>query len=269
MLPISRFGRYGPLGPDDPDNSQPFMSALRLLQEQGGLAPVQPSNVRNSSAFPSESAASTPPPPSPSVVIGWAPTPSQRESPTPSTFTEIPLEELEALRALIPSPTQDAFRITDHELQEILDAIPNLSQEEAAAMFRVLAGIPANRIQSHFLESVRTSVHGVLSSSDGGSTTPVQLPMEIDPSQGNLGNPIVITDSSQESQAIDARIASSFVSPPDLPISDALISAPALSQGTRAHIASLLTEGGDYEEVGSGHRAGQDGTPILPETVRA
>jgi hypothetical protein len=249
MLPISRFGRYGPLGPDDPDNSQPFMSALRLLQEQGGLAPVQPSNVRNSSAFPSESAASTPPPPSPSVVIGWAPTPSQRGSPHPSTITEVPLEELEALRALIPSPTQDAFRITDLELQEILEAIPNLSQEEAAAMFRVLGGIPTDRIQTHFLESIRTSVHGVLSSSDGGSTTPVQLPMEIDPSQGNLGNPIVITDSSQEIQAIDTRIASSFAPPPALPISDVLISAPAFSEGTRAQIASLLTEGGDYSQI--------------------
>jgi hypothetical protein len=62
MLPISRFGRYGPLGPDDPDNSQPFISALRLLQEQGGLAPVQPErNIRTSSAFPSESDVSTPP----------------------------------------------------------------------------------------------------------------------------------------------------------------------------------------------------------------
>jgi hypothetical protein len=105
MLPISRFGRYGPLGPDDPDNSQPFMSALRLLQEQGGLAPVQPSNIRNSSAFPSESDATTPPPPSPSVVIGWAPTPSQRASPSPSNITEVPPGELEALRALVPSPT--------------------------------------------------------------------------------------------------------------------------------------------------------------------
>jgi hypothetical protein len=249
MLPISRFGRYGPLGPDDPDNSQPFISALRLLQEQGGLAPVQPSNVCNSSAFPSESTASTPPPPSPSVIIGWAPMPSQRESPTPSTTTEVLLEELEALRALVPSPTREAFRITDPELQEILEAIPNLSQEEAAAMFCILGGIPADRIQTHFLESIRTLVHGMMSSSDGGSNTPVQLPMEIDPSPGNLGNPIEIPDSSQEVQAIDTRIASSFAPPPALPISDILISTPAFSKGTRAQIASLLTEGGDYSQI--------------------
>jgi hypothetical protein len=162
MLPISRFGRYGPLGPDDPDNSQPFISALRLLQEQGGLAPAQPSNIRTSSAFPSESDASTPPPPSPSVIIGWAPTPSQRNSPACSTLTEVPPEELEALRALIPSPTQEAFRIMDAELQEILTAIPNLSQEEAADMFHALSSVPTDRIQAHFLESVRNSVYGVL-----------------------------------------------------------------------------------------------------------
>jgi hypothetical protein len=249
MLPISRFGRYGPLGPDDPDNSQPFMSALRLLQEQGGLAPVQPSNIRNSSAFPSESDASTPPPPSPSVVIGWAPTPSQPNSPTPSTLTEVPPEELEALRALVPSPTQEAFRITDAELQEILEAIPNLSQEEAAAMFRALDGVPAERIQPHFLESVRNSVHGVMSSSDGGSHTPTQAPMEIDPSPGHLANPIVLSDSSQETQAINTRISSSFAETPILPITDALISAPAYSKGTREHVASLLTEGGDYSQL--------------------
>jgi hypothetical protein len=249
MLPISRFGRYGPLGPDDPDNSQPFISALRLLQEQGGLAPVQPGNVRNSSAFPSESDASTPPPPSPSVVIGWAPTPSQRNSPTPSNLTEVPLEELEALRALVPSPTQEAFRITDAELQEILAAIPNLPQEEAAAMFRALEGIPMDRIQPHFLESVRTSVYGVVSSSDGGSHTPVQAPMEIDPSPGHLDNPIVLSDSSQETRAIDTRIASSFAATPVLPISDALISAQAYPTGTREHVASLLTEGGDYSQL--------------------
>jgi hypothetical protein len=213
MLPISRFGRYGPLGPDDPDNSQPFISALRLLQEQGGLAPIQPSNIRNSSAFPSETDASTPPQPSPSVVIGWAPTPSQRASLAPSTIPEIPQEELDALRALVPSPTQEAFRILDADLQEILAAIPNLSQEEAAAMFRALQGVPADRIQSHFLESIRTSVYGVLSPSDGGSHTPVQAPMEIDPSPGRLDNPIVLSDSSQEAQAINTRIDSSFTAP--------------------------------------------------------
>jgi hypothetical protein len=249
MLPISCFGRYGPLGPDDPDNSQPFISALRLLQEQGGLAPVQPSNIRNSSAFPSEAEASTPPPPSPSVVIAWAPTPSQRVSPAPSTTTEIPPEELDALRALVPSPTQAAFRILDADLQEILAAIPNLSQEEAAAMFRALEGVPAERIQSHFLESIRTSVYGVLSPSDGGSHTPVQAPMEIDPSPGRLDNPIVLTDSSQEAQAINMRIDSSFNALPMLPVTDTLISAPAYSTGTRDRIASLLTEGGDYSQL--------------------
>jgi hypothetical protein len=249
MLPISRFGRYGRLGPDDPDNSQPFISALRLLQEQGGLAPVQPNAVRTSSAFPSESDNSTPPPPSPSVVIGWAPTPSQRNSPTPSNVTEIPLEELEALRALIPSPSQEAFRITDADLQEILTAIPNLSQAEAADMFRALSSVPAARIQSHFLESIRTSVHGVLSSSDGGSHTPVQAPMEIDPSPGHHDNPIVLSDASQGSQAINTRIDSSFAAPPVLPVTDALISAHVYSTGTRAHVASLLTEGGDYSQL--------------------
>jgi quinol monooxygenase YgiN len=249
MLPISRFGRYGPLGPDDPDNSQPFISALRLLQEQGGLAPVQPDTIRNSSAFPSESDASTPPPPSPSVVIGWAPTPSQRESPTPSAITEVPPEELEALRALVPSPTQEAFRITDAELQEILEAIPNLPQEEAAAMFRALGDVPADRIQTHFLESVRTSVYGVLSSSDGGSRTPVQAPMEIDPSPGHLDNPIVLSDSSQGTQAINTRIDSSFAASPVLPVTDALTSAPAYSASTRAQVASLLMEGGVYSQL--------------------
>jgi hypothetical protein len=251
MLPISRFGRYGPLGPDDPDNSQPFMSALRLLQEQGGLAPVQPSNIRTSSAFPSESDATTPPPPSPSVVIGWAPTPSQPESPNPSTTTEVPPGELDALRALVPSPpsTQEAFRISDAELQEILEAIPNLSQEEAATMFRALEGVPADRIQTHFLESVRSSVYGVMSSSDGGSHTPTQAPMEIDPAPGHLDNPIVIPDSSQETQAIDTRISSSFAETPILPISDALISAPAYTTDTREHISSLLTEGGEYSQL--------------------
>jgi hypothetical protein len=250
MLPISRFGRYGPLGPDDPDNSQPFISALRLLQEQGGLAPVQPSAVHDSSTFPAESDASTPPPPSPSVVIGWAPpSPSPQPSLDISTLTEVPPEELEALRALVPSPEQDAFRLSDAELREILDAIPNLSQEEAAAMFRVLGGIPTDRIQSHLLESIRTSVYGVLSSSDGGSHTPVQGPMEIDGSPGNLDNPITVSDSSQGEQAIDTRIASSFTATPVLPISDVLISAPAYTEGTRAHIASLLTEGGDYSQI--------------------
>jgi hypothetical protein len=249
MLPISRFGRYGPLGPDDPDNSQPFISALRLLQEQGGLAPVLPSNIHNSSAFPSETDASTPPPPSPSVVIGWAPTPSQRASLAPSTITEIPQEELDALRALVPSPTQEAFRIMDADLQEILAAIPNLSQEEAAAMFRALEGVPADRIQSHFLESIRTSVYGVLSPSDGGSHTPVQAPMEIDPSPGRLDNPIVLSDSSQEEQALNTRIDSSFPVLPILPVTDTLISAPAYATGTREHIASLLTEGGDYSRL--------------------
>jgi hypothetical protein len=249
MLPISRFGRYGPLGPDDPDNSQPFISALRLLQEQGGLAPAQPSNICTSSAFPSESDASTPPPPSPSVIIGWAPTPSQRNSPACSTLTEVPPEELEALRALIPSPTQEAFRITDAELQEILTAIPNLSQEEAADMFHALSSVPTDRIQAHFLESVRNSVYGVLSSSDGGSHTPVQAPMEIDPSPGHLDNPIVLSDPSQETQAIIARIDSSFAATPVLPVTDALISAPVYSTGTRAHVASLLTEGGDYSQL--------------------
>jgi hypothetical protein len=248
MLPISRFGRYGPLGPDDPDNSQPFISALRLLQEQGGLATAQPSNVRNSSAFPSESEASTPPPPSPSIVIGWAPT-QQSTSPTPSTLTVIPPEEMAALRALMPLPSVEAYRVSDEELQEILNAIPNLSQEEAVAMFRVLANIGPDRVQDHLLESIRTSVYGVLSSSDGGSHTPVQLPMEIDPSPGQPDNPIEIPDSSQEAQAIDTRIASSFASPLPLPISDTLLSAPAYTAGTRDHIASLLTEGGDYSQI--------------------
>jgi hypothetical protein len=247
MLPISRFGRYGPLGPDDPDNSQPFMSALRLLQEQGGLAPAKPSNVRNSSAFPSESAASTPPPPSPSIVIGWAP--ALPASPTPSTLTVVPPEEMEALRALMPSPSTAAYRVSDEELQEILDAIPNLSQEEAAAMFRVLGGIGPDKVQAHMLESIRSSVHGVLSSSDGGSHTPVQAPMEIDRSPGQLDNPILVPDSSQEVQAIDTRIASSFASPLPLPISDTLLSAPAYTAGTRDHIASLLTEGGNYSQI--------------------
>jgi hypothetical protein len=131
MLPISRFGRYGPLGPDDPDNSQPFVSALRLLQEQGGLAPAQQSTIPTSSAFPNDPVVNTPPPPSPSVVIGWdlgCQTPSQRQSPTPSTVTEVSPKELKALRALIPSPGQDAYRVSDAELQEILDGIPNLSQ---------------------------------------------------------------------------------------------------------------------------------------------
>jgi quinol monooxygenase YgiN len=249
MLPISRFGRYGPLGPDDPDNSQPFISALRLLQEQGGLAPAQPNAIRTSSAFPSESDTSTPPPPSPSVIIGWAPTPSQRDSPTPSNITEVPPEELVALRALVPSPSQEASRITDAELQEILSAIPNLAQDEAADMFRALSSVPAARIQSHFLESVRTSVHGVLSSSDGGSHTPVQTPMAIDPSPGHPDNPIFLSDSAQETQAINMRIDSSFAATPVLPITDALISAPAYSTGTRAHVASLLTEGGDYSQL--------------------
>jgi hypothetical protein len=249
MLPISRFGRYGPLGPDDPDNSQPFISALRLLQEQGGLAPVLPSNVRNSSAFPTEPEASTPPPPSPSVVIGWAPTPLERESPAPSTVTEVPPEELEALRALVPSPTQEAFRIMDTDIQEIMTAIPNLLREEAAAMFRALEGVPTDRIQAHLLESIRTSVYGVLSSSDGGSTTPIQVPMTLDPSPGRLDNPIILSDSSQGVQAINTRIDSSFTAPPMLPVTDALISAPAFATGTRAHVASLLTEGGDYSQL--------------------
>jgi hypothetical protein len=150
MLPISRFGCYGPLGPDDPDNSQPFMSALRLLQEQGGLAPAQQSTVPTSSAFPLEPEATTPPPPSPSVVIGWDSgfqTPSQRQSPTPSTTTVVPAEELDALRALMPSPTQDAYRISDEDLNEILLAIPNLSQEEAAVMFKMLGGLTSRHIQ--------------------------------------------------------------------------------------------------------------------------
>jgi hypothetical protein len=180
---------------------------------------------------------------------GFQTTPSQRQSPTPSTLTEIPTEEMEALRALMPLPSQDAYRITDAELQEIIDAIPNLSQEEAAAIFRVLAGIPPDRVQAHLLDSIRTSVHSVLSSSDGGSHTPVQLPMEIDPSPGNLDNPIEVSDSSQEEQAIDARIASSFTSPPVLPISDVLLSTPAYMEGTWAHITSLLTEGGDYSQI--------------------
>jgi hypothetical protein len=73
--------------------------------------------------------------------------------------------------------------------------------------------------------------------------------MEIDPSPGNLGNPILIPGSSQESQAVDMRIASSFSSPPILPVSDALMSAPAFTESTRAHISSLLTEGGDYSQI--------------------
>jgi hypothetical protein len=62
MLPISRYGRYGPLGPDDPNNSQPFMSAPCLLQEQGGLAPVQQSTIPTSSAFLVGPVDNTPPP---------------------------------------------------------------------------------------------------------------------------------------------------------------------------------------------------------------
>jgi hypothetical protein len=116
-------------------------------------------------------------------------------------------------------------------------------------MFRALDGVPAARIQTHFLESVRTSIYGVLSSSDGGSHTPKQAPMEIDPAPGNLNNPIVIPDSSQEIQAIDTRVSSSFAETPILPVSDALISAPAYTTGTREHIASLLTEGGEYSQL--------------------
>jgi hypothetical protein len=228
------------------------MYALRLLQEQGGLAPAQQSIIPTSSAFPPGPVDYTPPPPSPSVVIGWDSgfqTLSQCQSPALSTLTEVPIEELEALRALIPSPHQDAYRITDEELQEILDGIPNLSQEEAAAMFKVLGSIPTDRVQEHLLESIQTSVHGVLSSSDGGSHTPVQAPMEIDPSPGNLENPISISDSSQEVQVIDTRIASSFAGPPILPISDASMSALAFTESTREHVASLLTEGGDYSQI--------------------
>jgi hypothetical protein len=116
-------------------------------------------------------------------------------------------------------------------------------------MFRALEGVPADRIQTHFLESVRSSVYGVMSSSDGGSHTPTQAPMEIDPAPGHLDNPIVIPDSSQETQAIDTRISSSFAETPILPISDALISAPAYTTDTREHISSLLTEGGEYSQL--------------------
>jgi hypothetical protein len=116
-------------------------------------------------------------------------------------------------------------------------------------MFRALSGVPADRIQAHFLESVRNSVYGVLSSSDGGSHTPVQALMEIDPSPGHLDNPIILSDSTQETQAISTRIDSSFAAAPVLPVTDALISAPVYSTGTRAHVASLLTEGGDYSQL--------------------
>jgi hypothetical protein len=149
----------------------------------------------------------------------------------------------------MPSPSQDAYCITDQELREILDAIPHLSQEEAAAMFRVLADVPPDRVQTHLLESICTSVHGVLSSSEGGSNTPVQGPMETDPSPGNLDNPIFISGSSQESQAINARIDASFESTPVLPISDALMAAAHYTQTTRDHVSSLLMEGGDYSQI--------------------
>jgi hypothetical protein len=141
----------------DPDNSQPFISTLHLLQGQGGLAPIQQSNVPTSSAFPAGPVDNTPPPPLPSVMIGWDSgfqTPSQHQSPTPSTLTEVPIEELEALRALIPLPTTDAYRVTDAELQEILDGIPNLSQDKASAVFKVLGSIPPDRVQAHLLDSI-------------------------------------------------------------------------------------------------------------------
>jgi hypothetical protein len=144
MLPISRYGRYGLLGPDDPNNSQPFMSAPCLLQEQGGLAPVQQSTIPTSSAFLVGPVDNTPPPPSPSVVIHWDSgfqTPSQCQSPTPSTVTEVSPKELKALRALIPSPGQDAYRVSDAELQEILDSIPNLSQEECYGRLAIVSDV--------------------------------------------------------------------------------------------------------------------------------
>jgi hypothetical protein len=73
--------------------------------------------------------------------------------------------------------------------------------------------------------------------------------MAIDPSPGHPDNPIFLSDSAQETQAINMRIDSSFAATPVLPITDALISAPAYSTGTRAHVASLLTEGGDYSQL--------------------
>jgi hypothetical protein len=124
-----------------------------------------------------------------------------------------------------------------------------IRDKEVVAMFKVLGGIPPARVQDHLLESIRTSVHGVLLSSDGGSLTPVQGPMETDPSPGHLDNPILISNSSQEGQAIAARIDTLFAHTPVLPITDTLLSAPAYTQATRDHVASLLMEGGDYSQI--------------------
>jgi hypothetical protein len=75
--------------------------------------------------------------------------------------------------------------------------------------------------------------------------------MEIDPSPGRLDNPILISDTSQGGQAIAARIDTSFAHTPVLPVTDVLLSAPAFMKKTRDHVASLLTEGGDYSQIAS------------------
>jgi hypothetical protein len=252
MLPILRFGCYGPLGPNDLDNSQPFISALHLLQEQGGLAIPLQGIAPPCSAFPEGPAQNTPPPPSPLVVVAWDSgflTPSQHQSPTPSTTTVVPEEEFAALRALIPSPAQDPYCVTAAELEEILNSIPLLSQEEEAGIFHQLANVSPAHVQMHLLDTVHSTVHLVLSASDRGSHTPTQGPMETDPSPGHLDNPILISGSSQESQATDMRIASSFSSTPVLPVSDVLMSAPEFTEAMQAHVTSLLTEGGDYSQI--------------------